>query len=225
MAWKDNTAHIRIRRRYHCDVCDHTFDMRHDREDEPMPDCPNCVKLGQEAAAVTWVPPLVAIGTTKGKAIDLAYDIAENDYGMTDMKDNQQIGDIAYVGPPPIQTAQAEAEIRQMVEAAGQIAQPLPQGPLAPDGTRQLLVDKALQVENFFQGNQGGSAEGTIGQAAAAKAASDQARVQGVDPVGILEKGRASGNMPFKLNVMSAVASRDLPEALQQAQARNASGG
>jgi hypothetical protein len=227
MTWKmtPRAAAVMIRRRYLCDVCNHTFEMRHQSEDEPMPDCPNCVALGAAAAAgggVTYVAPMPAIGTVKGKAIDLAQKMAEEDYGLSDMNDNQRAGDIAYKGPAPMQTAEAEAALRQIMEASAQMgpAAPLPQGPVAPDGTRQLLVDRALQKDNYWQGSQGGSAETTVGQQAAAKAASQAAARDGVDPVGILEQGRLSGNMPFRVNAVSAVPMSDLPQPLQEAQAK-----
>lgn len=221
MPWKDNTAHVRYRRRYQCE-CGFIFDMRHESLDEPMPDCPRCVEMGQAAAAgVDWVPPLPAIGTTKGKAIDLAQKIAEEDFGMTNMRDNQRPGDSAFLPDAPIQTAEAEKQLREIMEASAALATQLPQpiGQPAPDGTRSWITDPASQRDNFFQGNLGGAAEGTIGQAEAAKAASAAAAADGVDPVGLLERGRLSGNMPMRLNVISAVPSSDLPEPLQKAQA------
>lgn len=222
MAWKDNTAHILIRRRYHCDVCDLIFDMRHESEDEPMPDCPKCIADGQAAASkIEWVPPLPAIGTNKGKAIDLAQEIAEQDYGMTNMRDNQRPGDTAFLPDAPMQTAEAEKQMREILEASQALATQVPEplGQPAPDGTRNWITDRHAQVDNFFQGNMGGGAEGTIGQGEAAKAASAAALADGIDPVGLLERGRQTGNMPLRLNVHGAVPSKDLPEQLQQAQA------
>lgn len=220
MGWIDKSPHIKIRRRYHCDACNFTWEVRLDNPDEPTPDCPRCVAAGA-TGGVAYVPPMPALGTTKGKAIDLAQRIAEEDYGMTDMNDNQRAGDIAFKGPAPMQTAEAEKQLREMMEYQAQMgpAAPLPDGPTAPDGTRQLLVDKQLQKENYWQGSAGGSAETTVGQAEAARAASDAARRQGVDPVGILEQGRSSGNMPFRVNAVGAVPTQDLPQPLQQAQA------
>lgn len=224
MPWIDKAPNVLYRRRYHCDVCDHTFDMRHASLEEPMPDCPKCVELGKAAAgsaAVGWIPPHPAIGTFKGKSIDLAQKIAEEDYGMTNMRDNQRPGDTAFLPDAPMQTAEAEKRLREIMEFTqhAETELPAPTGPLAPDGTRNWLTDPAAQRDNFFQGNMGGTAEETIGQGAAAKAASEAARADGVDPVGLLERGKASGNMPLRLKVMGAVAASDLPEPLQRAQA------
>lgn len=219
MAWKDNSTHILIRRKYRCDVCEHIFEARHESPDEPPPDCPACVQLGQAVGQPLYIPPMPGIGTTKGKAIDLAQQMAEEDYGLTDMNDNQRAGDIAFKGPAPMQTAESDQLIHTMAQYAAQTgAAPLPEGPRAPDGTRQVLVDPALQAQNYWQGNAGGSAEGTVGQGAAAKAASDAAKAQGIDPVGILEAGRQSGNMPLRLNVMGA--ENDIPAPLAEAQAK-----
>ena len=222
MPWKDNTGHIKSRSRFHCDVCDLIFEIRHEGALEVVPDCPACLVAGRDGGGSNWLAPMPAIGTTKGKAIDLAQKIAEEDYGLTDMNDNQRAGDIAFKGPAPMQGAEADRLIREMVEYQRQTgpAAPLPSGPLAPDGSRQVLVDPALQKENFWQGSQGGSAETTVGQQAAAKAASDAARAQGVDPVGILERGRQSGNMPFKVVPVAVEPSSDLPQALQAGQAK-----
>lgn len=200
MPWIDKSAHVLIRRRYQCD-CGHVFEMRHKSADEPMPDCPKCVEAGQAAVGMTWVPPRPAIGTTKGKAIDLAQQIAEEDYGLTDFNDNQRAGDIAFKPPAPMQTAEREATIRELMEAG------VPQ---------ELPKEHQDKVENYWQGNAGGAAEQTIATQQVGREASDAARRDGVDPIGLLEQGRTSGNMPFRLNV---AAQADVPPELAKAQA------
>lgn len=197
MPWIDKSEHVLIRRRYRCDVCAFTFEMRHKSSDEPMPDCPKCVEAGAEVAGVAYIPPRPAIGTTKGKSIDLAQRIAEEDYGLTDFNDNQRVGDIAFKPPAPMHTAEREAEIRALMQAG------------VPADLPKEHQEKAA---NFWQGNAGGSAEQTIATQAVGKEASAKARDQGSEPLGILERGRATGNMPFKLNVMSKA---DAPELTQ----------
>jgi hypothetical protein len=228
MAWKDNTAHIKIRRRYRCDVCEHVFDVRHEREDEPPPPCPACVAVGQTEGAPTYIPPMPALGTTKGKAIDLAQKMAEEDFGLTDFNDNQRVGDIAVKAAAPMQTAERDEAVRQMLawQAAqdAQVAMPLPHEPVLADGSRaqvaekdrNALVDPHLQAANYWQGN-AGATDHTIGQAAVAKSASQAAAAEGLDPIGILERGRQSGSMPMRFNVMGREDS--IPAELQQAQA------
>lgn len=225
MTWRETprAQAATFKRRYRCDDCGLVFDSHHRSQDEPVPPCPRCPA---ETPAPSYMPPMPALNTTKSKAIDLAQKMAEEDYGLTDINDNQRAGDIAFKAPAPMSTAEREAEIRAMVERDAQIAAPLPHGPVMQDGsrgtvdaeTRNVLVDPALQKENFWQGNAGGSAEQTVGNSAVAAEASRQAARDGVDPVGILERGRKEGNMPLRLNVVGA--ETEVPPALAEAQAR-----
>lgn len=67
--------------------------------DEPDPECPGCKAIAQK------MPPLVSIGTMKGKAVDIAQNEVER-MGFTNMKDNLREGDIAAPSlPPPMQSA------------------------------------------------------------------------------------------------------------------------
>lgn len=225
MAWKETerAAATLIRRRYQCDVCEHVFEDRVTSSDAPLPDCPRCPRAGSASAplpgtGLTWRAPMPGLLTTKSKAIDYTQKMAEEVYGLTDMNDNQRAGDIAYKGPAPMSTSEQEAAIRQMVEAAAQIAAPLPSGPLAPDGTRQILVDPALQRDNFWNGAAGGAAQTTIATEEVYKPAAAAARAQGVEPLSILEQGRQSGSMPMRIEVVGA--ETDIPQALVEAQAR-----
>ena len=56
--------------------------------DEPDPECPGCAALARK------LPPLVAIGTNKGRAVDIAQAEVES-MGFTNMKDNLREGDVA----------------------------------------------------------------------------------------------------------------------------------
>lgn len=235
MAWKETerAAATMIRRRYQCDVCGHVFEDRVASAEAALPDCPKCPKPARAGAplpgtGLTWQAPMPGLLTTKAKAIDYTQKMAEEVYGLTDMNDNQRAGDIAYKGPPPMSTSEQEAAIRAMVEASAQIAQPIPPGPLLADGrrgivaeeNRHLLVDPNAQVANFFQGNQGSTGTTIAGDGTAAKMASQQAKAMGVDPVGILEQGRASGSMPFKVDAVGV--ENNIPDALKAGQAATA---
>lgn len=226
MAWKETprSQATLLRRRYRCEDCNLVFDARHESADEPPPPCPRCPP--ESAAEPAYIAPMPALNTTKAKAIDLAQQMAEEDYGLTDINDNQRAGDIAYKPPPPMSTAEREREIREMVEREAQVAASLPTGLIMPDGSRgvvseeqrNVLVDPSMQAANYWQGNAGGFAEQTVGDSATAAAASAAAREQGVDPVGILERGRKEGNMPMRLNVVGR--ETEIPPALAAAQAR-----
>lgn len=226
MPWKETprAAATLLRRRYQCEECKWVFEARHASTDEPPPPCPICPPPAADATASvpSYVAPMPGINTTKSKAIDLAQQIAEEDYGLTDIRDNQRVGDIAIKGEAAMSTSEREAAIREMVQYEQQthaaVAAPLPTGPTAPDGTRNVLVDPALQKDNYWQGNAGGTAETTVGSTEIAAHASREAAAQGVDPVGILERGRKTGNMPLRLRVVGA--ETELPAPLAEAQAK-----
>jgi hypothetical protein len=204
MPWIDKAPHILARKRYFCEDCHTTFDVRQESGDLTIPECPKCVGA---SGAATWVPPLVAIGSTKGQAIDLAQKIAEEDFGLTNFNDNQRAGDIAFKPESPMHTAELETNIREMMQAG------IP---------AELPKEHAEKVDNYWQGNMGGIAEQTIATQAVSSAASSAARAEGVDPLSILERGRAGGHMRQNFNVMSAT--NDIPPELKAAQAARGAG-
>ena len=74
---------------YVCDECGTSIKnyLKMSRDD-PDPECPGCSAISQR------LPPVVNIGTNKGRAVDIAQREAE-DHGFTDMRDNLREGDIA----------------------------------------------------------------------------------------------------------------------------------
>jgi hypothetical protein len=175
---------------YHCDDCDTTFKGWRET-DGPYPDCPKC---GGEGG---WAAQAPAIGTNKGKAIDMTYKMAEETYGVTDLKDNLRQGDVAAMPPSPIQTAEADAITREMLGASG--------------GTPEVAEHLKSYVQNFFGATQGPHAPQNPDQAAAvnlgaiqsAAPAAAEARAAGVDPVAILHKGRGMGAGIENLTILS----------------------
>src|SRR5262245_10376379 len=97
-----------IRRTYACDDCETQFEVDCESGNDGDPDCPNCSKVLQ------WVPARVNIGTVKGKAIDVTQKIIEEDFGLTNLNDNNREGDVAYKAAAPMQTAERE-NIEQQV--------------------------------------------------------------------------------------------------------------
>lgn len=89
-----------IVRTYCCDDCGTRFDKLHFDRSEPAPECPGC-----QAIASRQVPAGFSIGGNAAKAGDIAQDIMEKDYGLTNMRDNLRAGDIAAVTPPTLQPA------------------------------------------------------------------------------------------------------------------------
>ena len=160
---------------YKCDECDAQFTAFRE-VDGPMPDCPNCIP--DETPFEAKAPALL---TNRSKAIDYAQKMAEETFGMTNIRDNSRPGDIAAMAPPPIQTAEADAITRQMVEAGV--------------GTQETAPELKQFVQGFFgaadQQSMAHQAQ-TIAQAAAPAAAAET-RAAGRDPLALLHgaKGQA----------------------------------
>ncbi len=89
-------------RHYECDECGCKFEKFHFEKPIQVPECPGCQALAHKQ---TQIPAGFSIGSTKSKAVDLAYDIVSKDMGMTDMKDRLREGDIAAVTPPAMAPA------------------------------------------------------------------------------------------------------------------------
>jgi len=82
-----------ILRTYGCENCGHFLEveLRADQWDQEPPECPHCTDavMGQ-----AFKPPAIT-GSHIRRATDLAYDIAEKDYGVADMTPNKG-------GPPTV---------------------------------------------------------------------------------------------------------------------------
>ena len=78
-----------IRRTYQCGDCEKifVFECNADDGDPPCPN-PDCDKV------LDWRPQSFAIGgSNEGKAVAIAQDIMEMDYGLSDFKDNNKPGE------------------------------------------------------------------------------------------------------------------------------------
>ena len=102
-----------IVRRYECGDCGCKFDKLHFDRAEPPPECPGCQAL---ASKQTQVPAGFSIKGNTSKAVDIAQDILEKDYGLTNFKDNMREGDIAAITPPNL-----DKPIRDMWKPSGDI--------------------------------------------------------------------------------------------------------
>ncbi len=103
-------------RHYECD-CGCKFEKFHFEKPIELPECPACSILTRPGAQV---PAGFSIGSSKSKAMDLTQKIVEEDYGMSNMKDNLRVGDVAAMTPPAIAPAVAgffNAGARPMVPA------------------------------------------------------------------------------------------------------------
>lgn len=99
-----------------CPECGAKFKYYTKSQDDPMPDCPNCAATARQEV----IPPsqqrphLVAIRGNAGKALDMAQKIAEEDYGLTNMRDNTLQGETSLM---PLTKDQ-----REMVEVGKMVA-------------------------------------------------------------------------------------------------------
>lgn len=87
---------MRVVRLYRCVQCGTKF-RRTLPFGAPEPPCPTCL---HEPPPIPQRIAAPAITGTKAKAIDIAWDIANKDYGLTDMNDRLREGDTAYKPPP-----------------------------------------------------------------------------------------------------------------------------
>lgn len=83
--------------KYQCRDCNYRFRRTHNWGD-PDPDCPRC---GTSPPLVPQRVAAPAIIGTKARAVDIAQRIAEEDYGLTNMRDNLREGEAAFIEPPP----------------------------------------------------------------------------------------------------------------------------
>lgn len=130
----DRARAAKVRREWYCDDCGHQWNTVHDAgaDEDYVPVCLEC-----EAMAGQVRRP-VGIKTNASRAVDFAHNMAEQDYGLTDMNDNTRAGESVVKGPAPIQTAEAQAMARELV-AAG-----------APE---RMAPELEAQAKSFFSGN------------------------------------------------------------------------
>lgn len=163
----ERAAAAAIRRTYRCTDCRFEFKVIHQTEDEPAPDCPNCAR----EANLHLLP--FGKKTSYSHAMDYTQKMAEEQYGMTNIRDNQRAGDIAAMGPPAETTARREEVMREVMQIAEQTGAPPPEVAAAAGG--------------FWSPSNGPQLDTAITTAGAAQ------RASGVDPVGLLEAGKARG--------------------------------
>lgn len=112
-------------RTYQCNDCKETFEVTCGADD-PDPDCPGC------SVVMEWRPQKFSIGgSVTSKAVDLTQKVLEEDYGMTDFKDNQREGDVAFKEKP--RTADERHAIEKMEADAKEYAKASQLSPGARD--------------------------------------------------------------------------------------------
>ena len=95
-----------IMRTYMCGDCGHTLDVTLSAEqwNAQPPDCPRCLERGEwNTTHQEFKPPAIG-GSIRSRAIKLAEDIAEKDYGVADFKSDGREG-----GRPKVRYKDASA--------------------------------------------------------------------------------------------------------------------
>lgn len=169
-----------VTRTYECDDCSWRWTQWHASSSDPYPECPKCA-----AGAAQWIPGKFAITGVKSKAVDMAQRIMEEDYGLTDARDNLREGDTVVKAPAPVQTAEAETLTRAMLEAARET------------GAADLSPDQAEAVKQFWQ-HPGMTPAPLQQKVAEAQMQAPAARSMGNDPIGNLHTAakKAFGHVP-----------------------------
>ena len=131
-----------IVRTYKCGDCGAQFEHFHASRDEPAPECPGCKALESQK-----VPSGFTIGGgNAAKAGDIAQDILEKEFGMSDIRDRQREGDIATITPPHLRPA-----VDNMWKAGGDVIAAAKAGAAAAakEGRNPLgLMQKASKARN-----------------------------------------------------------------------------
>lgn len=170
-------------RTYACDECNTTFEITCGANDG-APDCPNCAQV------LEWVPGMFAITGTKSKAIDTTQQILEQDFGLTNFRDNQREGDTAAIVEAP-STQKRDAEIRQLSEVA------------QATGAPPLSQQQAAMAQNFWGGGAVAQSIPAAQMLSNAKASTAAANAEGVNPMQLLHKAGKEGKLPLKMNVIA----------------------
>lgn len=135
-----------IYRTYQCSECEALFEVAHDSGDEPYPDCPVCSKV------LEWRPQRFAIGgSNTSKGVDLAQQVMERDFGLTNYKDNNKEGDVGYIAPRKT-VAENDAIMQRESEAGREVVKRMSE-------ITEVKPELKPQVDSFFGGQ-----TATIGQ-------------------------------------------------------------
>lgn len=163
---------------YECEDCKAIFEVTHESADDPVPDCPNCSRV------LEWRPKGFSIGgSPEGKAADITYKMLEEDYGMTNFKDNNREGDIGVVMPRDT-TAEKEKIEREIMEMSQQVTQPA--NPAASNA--------------FWGGPSQGGLKSVTGQTLLASAKAGPAA--GVDAMAALHDLGKQGKLPNNFKII-----------------------
>lgn len=175
-----------IIRTYGCDTCGETFEVTLDNSDAPEPDCPYCRDV-----VLQWRPGMFNVKTNKSRAMDIAQDIAEKDYGLTNMRDNMREGDIAAVMPTAPKTADVDAIMQVQQEIAAQTGQ-------------VMNEEQKRAAAGFWAGGAAKAAAMPPTQALGiARGAAKEADAMGANPMKLLHAAGKKGHLPNNYRIVA----------------------
>lgn len=162
---------------FDCDVCGSDFPARWIEGDD-MPDCPTCWKMQQ--AKRDRIAEMVESGVATPSinrihGADIAYKIAEQN-GVTNMRDNQREGDIAWM-PEPSRTREEE---NQLIRQELQRHEAMMKAPVQS------------QTQAVWNGQQSKPVGDVSGFVANTRQFSEEARASGADPMRFAESWSAA---------------------------------
>ena len=172
-----------IRRTYQCPYCEQIFTFACESND-PDPPCPNpkCDQI------LEWRPQKLTIGgSIEGKAVAHTQKILENDYGLSNFRDNTREGDTSIIPhhETRAETEKVEREVREQMRA--------------------IQADPAKSAQ--FWGQNAG--QPTTMQSMTGQSLIQMAKVgpQGHDPMTMLHDGVKRGRIP-SLQQMARIEAR-----------------
>jgi hypothetical protein len=168
-------------RTYNCNDCNQLFEVVLESGNDGDPPCPYCDKV------LDWKPGMFAIKTNKSRALDITQQIVEEDYGLTNLKDNLREGDVAAMTPPKtaVDREQDDALQRDLRDLA---ANPDRLSPAA---------------RNFFGGGAGGPFQGqnlsvqSVIQNAKGSVPADR------NPMALLAEAGKKGELPLNYKLLT----------------------
>ncbi len=173
-------------RTFACDDCGATFEITQGMNDEP-PDCPNCSRV------LEWQPGRVNIIGNKSRAVDATQQILEQDFGMSNIRDNMREGDVAAMPAAAPTGAQIDAEIRTVAEYATQTT-----------GAPTLNQTQAEMAKAFWAGGQTPLQKVPAAEMLNnAKASTALANSEGLNPMTLLHKAGKKGQLRTPINVVA----------------------
>ena len=170
-------------RTFACDDCDSIWEVEQ-AMDDPHPECPTCSKV------LDWRPQSFNIGgSVEAKAVKHAHRIMEEDYGLTNFKDNVQIGETGAV-MPTTNTSEQEQVTREVAEYVAQT--------------------QTNKVTNDFWGANSGAPSQVNSVTGQTMIGMAKTGPQGPDPMKLLHDGVKSGSIPTPKQMTRIEAAADM---------------